>query len=439
MLQNCDLVKLGDILAESKDEVATPDPKKRIRVRLNVQGVERRPETNDVEGATKYFIRRRGQFIYGKQNLFKGAFGVIPLELDGFESSSDLPAFDVDESCNPEWIYYYLRHGKFYEELVTLAAGTGSRRVQPKKLYDLTIPLPERKVQDALICSFKAFETKQKGLDASIREIQANIHNLRRAILQEAVSGKLVPQDPNDEPATELLKRIKANKDDLIREGRIRKEKDLPPITDKEIPYELPQRWKWIRTGDLLASFDYGTSQKSLDITEGIPVVSMGNVVGGRLNLLNLKRISRDSEDLPKLLLRRNDILFNRTNSLELVGKAGIYEGENDQFTFASYLIRIRIFDYVHPKYLNYYLASRTFRETQIDPEVVQQCGQANFNGTKLRKTLFPLPPLQEQKRIAEKVEQLTKVCDELEGKNNENLDNSEILMEAMLNEAFAS
>jgi len=90
-------VKLGSLLTESKILSENPDTDKRLRVRLNMLGVEKRPKTNDKEGATKYYKRKAGQFIYGKQNLHKGAFGIIPHELDGFESSLDIPAFDVEK------------------------------------------------------------------------------------------------------------------------------------------------------------------------------------------------------------------------------------------------------------------------------------------------------------------------------------------------------
>ena len=103
-------VKLGSVLTESKIESANPNPDKRITVRLNVKGVEKRPFEAGVEGGTKYYIRKAGQFIYGKQNLFKGAFGIVPTELDGFESSQDIPAFDVNKICLPEWLFYFFNN-----------------------------------------------------------------------------------------------------------------------------------------------------------------------------------------------------------------------------------------------------------------------------------------------------------------------------------------
>ena len=124
-MKNWKKVKLGSLLTESKIVSVNPNPDKRIRVKLNVLGVEKRPLTKDKKGATKYYIRRAGQFIYGKQNLHKGAFGIVPEELDGYESTSDIPAFDIDESCYSEWIFYFFRKNNFYLKLEDLAQGVG--------------------------------------------------------------------------------------------------------------------------------------------------------------------------------------------------------------------------------------------------------------------------------------------------------------------------
>ena len=150
-MKNWEKVKLGTLLTESKIISQNPNPDNRIRVKLNLMGIEKRPLTKDKKGATKYYIRKAGQFIYGKQNLHKGAFGIIPEELDGFESSLDIPAFDVDQSCYPEWIYYFFRKSDFYLNLENLAKGVGSKRIQPKQIFDLEIYLPTKKEQRKIL------------------------------------------------------------------------------------------------------------------------------------------------------------------------------------------------------------------------------------------------------------------------------------------------
>ena len=183
--------KLGKLLTESKIPSEAPCTTKRIRVRLNVAGVEKRPESNDKKGATAYYVRRAGQFIYGKQNFHKGAFGIIPPELDGFESSADIPSFDVRKDCLPEWIFYFFKKGNRYLNLTKLARGVGSKRVHPKQLKNIEILLPPVDVQQMIIDEAHQKETTFKDLTTEIEKQKKLLAKYRQAILQEAIEGKL--------------------------------------------------------------------------------------------------------------------------------------------------------------------------------------------------------------------------------------------------------
>ena len=242
------------------------------------------------------------------------------------------------------------------------------------------------------------------------------IKALRQTILSLAVRGKLVEQDPNDEPASELLKRIAAERAVLVKQRQIRREKALNPIGPSAPPFEVPAQWVWSRLGDAVLFTQYGTSRKAHPGASGIPVLTMGNIQDGMVVWKNQKRIPESSNDLPALYLHKFDILYNRTNSAELVGKTGIYLGENDCMTFASYLIRIRTSETVGcPQYLNLAMNTLVFRTTQIMPLIKKQTGQANVNGTALKNMMVPLPPLVEQHRIVAKVGELMALCDRLD------------------------
>ena len=264
--------------------------------------------------------------------------------------------------------------------------------------------------------SFKSswqFITKHFSELYSVKE---NVTELRKVILQLAAMGKLVPQQKTDPLASELLDKIVIEKQKLVKEKKIKKPKSFPPLTEQDIPYELPKSWDWIRLVDLSKQIDYGTSQKANTDSSNVPVYRMGNIVDGQLVDDNFKYVSSSIDDLPRLYLQPNDILFNRTNSYELVGKTALYKGQADTATFASYLIRVKLFEeYLFPAYFSLVMNAPYFRRTQIEPEIVQQCGQANFNGTKLSSTAIPLPPLPEQHRIVAKVNQLMTLCDTLE------------------------
>ena len=143
------LIPIREIITESRINPELDDPSKRISVRLHCEGVEKRSErATDQAGATRYYKRLAGQFIYGKQNLHKGAVGIVPEELDGFCSSQDIPAFDITPSVDPNWFLHLFRQRNFYESLENIATGTGSKRIQPSELGEKEIavpPLPEQK------------------------------------------------------------------------------------------------------------------------------------------------------------------------------------------------------------------------------------------------------------------------------------------------------
>jgi type I restriction enzyme, S subunit len=266
-----------------------------------------------------------------------------------------------------------------------------------------------------------------------------HVRPFRQTILNLAVRGRLVPQGRADEAASELLKRIQAEKARLINERRLRKEKPLPPVADDEAPFTIPTSWIWARIGTVSLLTDYGTSVKSDHVENGVPVLKMGDIQGGQVILGGQKMVPRKIDDLPQLFLKRFDLLYNRTNSAELVGKTGIYMGDDDAYTFASYLIRIRFLsNLTSPVYANLAMNAPYFRATQIIPKLQQQCGQANVNGTKLRYMLIPLPPPAEQRRIVTKVDELMTVCDELEKKLSDTQTECHDLLEAVLHHALS-
>jgi type I restriction enzyme S subunit len=247
--------------------------------------------------------------------------------------------------------------------------------------------------------------------DLTIRPAQ--ISGLRQTVLSLAVRGRLATQDPDDEQAFELLKRVQDEKSRRIKEGSLRRERLLPPIIEGDVPFAIPASWSWTRIGTCSLLTEYGTSVKSDQAEHGVPVLAMGDIQAGKVILGTRKKVPRQIEDLPQLYLKRFDLLYNRTNSAELVGKTGIYLGEDDAYTFASYLIRIRfVSNLTDPVYANIAMNAPYFRETQIVPELQQQCGQANVNGSKLRNMMIPLPPLAEQHRIVAKVEELLTLLD---------------------------
>ena len=230
-----------------------------------------------------------------------------------------------------------------------------------------------------------------------------NAQQLRNSILQEAIEGRLVPQDPNDEPASVLLERIREEKKRLVKEGKLKK-KDLEetPISEDEIPFDIPESWEWVRLNNIIFPPKYGTSNKS-SLQGEVPVLRMGNIQDGEIVFDKLV-FSNNQTDNDKYNLIAGDLLFNRTNSAELVGKTGIYRGQQKAI-YAGYLILLRPIG-TNSEYLNYVLGSSYARSycNEVKTIGVQQC---NINAEKISTFVIPLPPLAEQNRIVAKIEEL--------------------------------
>ena len=224
---------------------------------------------------------------------------------------------------------------------------------------------------------------------------------LRQKILDLAIHGKLVPQDPNDEPASVLLERIRAEKERLIKEGKIKTGKKSAKTSDKpHYPFELPKGWEWCRLEDIAYDLMYGTSEKSSRLGK-IPVLRMGNI--NREGGLDWKDLvySNNEEDIEKFNLLHNDLLFNRTNSSEWVGKTAIYKGERPAI-YAGYIIRLRTI-FVNADYINFVMNSQYHRNWCNDVKT-DAVNQSNINAQKLSVFRVPLPPIEEQKRIVKEI-----------------------------------
>lgn len=198
----------------------------------------------------------------------------------------------------------------------------------------------------------------------------------------------------------------------------------------------VPAHWKWIAIEDLSELVEYGTSAKTGEDEAGIPVLRMGNIVEGRLEWDSLKFLPANHSEFPKLLLQDGDLLFNRTNSPELVGKCAVYRDRGTVASFASYLLRIRLKFGVLPDLVASYINSM-FGRAWVGRVVTQQVGQANVNGSKLRALRIPIPPLAEQQAIVSRLEELSELSRRTERELEHQLLRAARLRQSILKAAF--
>ncbi|WP_051411243.1 restriction endonuclease subunit S [Acetivibrio clariflavus] len=428
-------VSLGELLTESNIPSENPDPSKRITVRLNVEGIEKRPFREETKGATKYYIRKAGQFIYGKQNLHKGAFGIIPEELDGYESTIDLPAFDIDKSkVLPEWLMLILTKDNFYKELESIASGSATKRIHPERLFQVKIPLPSISEQKDILKKYDMYKVYHTAISNIIDDARIYIDKLRQSILQEAVQGKLVPQDPNDEPASVLLERIKEEKERLIKEGKIKKEKPLPPISEDEIPYELPEGWEWVRLGEIAII----NPRNDIDDDVEVSFIPMKLIEDGFSNKhtseikkwKDVKNGFTHFQEGDVVIAKITPCFQNRKSAVMRNLKNGYGAGTTELYVVRTYA------NTVLPEYLLALFKTEAFIKGGV-ATYTGTAGQQRVKKDYIENLLLPLPPLNEQKRIVEKVDQLMALCDELEKNIEQSKKDCELLIQSVLQEAF--
>lgn len=313
----------------------------------------------------------------------------------------------------PKLFMYFILSTYFQKQLLDNCTGTTAKGIKADKLKHLLLPLPPLAEQKRIVAKTEEllpYIDRYEQAWSKLEQLNSRFpEDMKKALLQYAIQGKLVEQRPEEGTGEELFAQIQAEKQRLIQAGKIKKEKPLPEITEDEVPFEIPEGWKWVRIGSVCINIQYGSSQKS-DTVGKMVVLRMGNIQDGKLVLDKLVYTSNE-EEIRKYSLKYNDLLFNRTNSKDLVGKTAIYKGQIPAI-YAGYLVRITPI-YVDSDFLNYTMQSQYYWSycQSVRSDAI---GQSNINAEKLKRFAFPLPSLAEQKRIVEKLEQLLPLCDRL-------------------------
>ena len=232
--------------------------------------------------------------------------------------------------------------------------------------------------------------------------------DMQKSVLQMAIQGKLTDQRPEDGTGEELYHQIQEEKQRLIKEGKIKKEKPLPEITEDEIPFDIPERWKWVRMAEIIDVRD-GTHDTPKYVTDGVPLVTSKNLVNGRIDIESAKLISHQDAEMINIrsAVNDNDILFAMIGT---IGNPVLVEKDRE-FAIKNMAlfkpINKQLFD------MNYLLLF--LNKEQYDMKKKASGGVQSFVSLKfLRHYLFPLPPLSEQKRIVQKLEEILPLCDKL-------------------------
>ena len=301
--------------------------------------------------------------------------------------------------------------------------GIGIQGLSTNALHFLLFPLPPLSEQHRIVTKIKEFEPfldKYAQVEKRLDDLNTQFPNLlKKSILQEAVQGKLVPQDPADEPASVLLDRIRAEKERLIKEGKIKRDKHESVIfrrdnshyekrgskevcIDDELPFDIPENWCWSRLSTLCKSISDGDHQPPPQVPSGIPFVVISNVSSGKIDLSNTRFVSHDYyENLHESRIPcRDDILFTVTGSYGIV----IPVDTEDAFCFQRHIALLKPLQ-ITTEFLS------TWLNTPIVYEQCKHCATGTAQKTvglnSLKNILIPIPPINEQVRILEQLEEV--------------------------------
>ncbi|WP_196778329.1 restriction endonuclease subunit S [Malaciobacter halophilus] len=380
-------------------------------------------------------VVKKGDLVISGINVAKGALAVYEGDED-VVATIHYSSYSFDkEKIDINFLKWFLKSPAFVDALEEQTGRGIKTEIKAKKFLSLKIPIPTLNEQKKIESNLNKFEEKYNKVSEEL-EIQSELINkLRSSILSDAVSGKLVPQDPNDESAEVLLEKIKAEKEKLIKEGKIKKQKPLLPISEDEIPYKLPDGWVWCRLRDVSKYITDGEHQTPPRISFGKKLLSAKNVRDGFLDYDNCDYISEEHYEKARnrCLPEIGDLLIVSVGGT--IGRTSLIL-ENSDFALVRSVALIKPL-FISSEYLRVVLNSKLLQDMI---NLTKRGGaQPCLYLTSINQFLFPLPSLEEQKRIVEKVEKLMATCDALELEVQKSKRQTEKLMQSVLKEAFSN
>lgn len=441
-------VRIGDFLHRAKSPVSLRDEEeyRLVTVRMHHKGVTLREKKKGTLIGSNMYRVKAGQFILSGIDARHGAFGVIPEELDGAIVTNDFWYFDVDDAVvSRDFFLWFTSTPLFLDACIKSSEGTTNRRrLQAEKFYNFSFNFPGISEQHRLAERFIAFDKAYSAMKDEFETQTTHLKQLRQAMLQEAVEGKLtadwrkqhplVKGDPQHD-ATALLAKIKSEKERLANGGKIRKERQLPPIADSDKPFDLPTGWVWCRLGEISNDISDGTHFTPTYTEKGIPFLSVKDISQGHIDFSSCRYISlEEHEQLKKRCCPEfGDVLLTKVGT---TGIAKVIDVTNDFSIFVSVaLIKMACG-----------LLNSHFMENCINSPLVKKqsaagtwgVGNKNLVLKTIQVFLIPLPPLAEQQAIVARVDSLMATINALEAQVTERKEQAQLLMQAVLQEAFA-
>lgn len=329
--------------------------------------------------------------------------------------------FENYAKLSPEYIKMLMETPLMNYQIKSNSAGTTVATLTMVRMNEYMIPLPPLEEQHRIVAKIEEILPYIDQYDKAYTKLETFNkkfpEDMKKSILQMAMQGKLVEQRPEEGTADELYEQIVAEKAQLIKDGKIKKEKPLPEITEDEIPFEIPSSWKWVRFQEVCAVLTCGYASTPEYVAEniGMPFISAKNIKPYKFMPDDHKYIKRELYDklTQTCCPKKNDILLTRVGAG--IGEAAIIDIDMEFAIYVS-LTLIKLVDYkqLDNRYILYWLNSPIGTDNARKNIFGKGASQGNLNVNNVRTFLVPLPPLEEQKRIVAKVDELLPYCDQL-------------------------
>ena len=320
-------------------------------------------------------------------------------------------------NMNSNYLMYAIRSEVVQEQIRAKIKQTAQANLFQEAIRNLAIPLPPLAEQKRIVAKIEEllpyldrYEKAWNRLEDFGSRFPAD---MQKSILQMAIQGKLVEQRPEEGTGEELYQQIQAEKQVLIKAGKIKKEKPLPEIAVDEVPFEIPEGWKWVYFGELY-SLSNGTASRGTEGGIERPVLRLADLSGNTINTENVRKISLTEREFLSHKVQKDDLLFVRVNgSKERVATAFHYTAEKT-ISYCDHLFcGHKCSSLVDVDYVMFAFNCWATRK-QLIPEIKTTAGQNTINQTSMARILLPLPPLAEQKRIVARLEEILPLCERL-------------------------
>ena len=362
-------------------------------------------------GVSKSRMVHAGDFLLTNSMSFGRPY---ILKVDGCIHDGWLVISQINKIFDQDYLYWMLSSNYAYMQFCGKVSGAVVKNLNSDKVANSVFPLPPLAEQKRIVAKIEdllPYIDRYEQAWSKLKQFNSRFpEDMKKSLLQYAIQGKLVEQRPEEGTAEELFARIQEEKQQLIAERKIKKDKPLPEITEDEKPFDIPESWKWVRLGDITSKLTDGSHNPPPNTGSGYPVISAKNVKDGLITFSNIDRFTDDEgfeKENPRTNIIKGDIIMGIIGGS--IGNVAVYTHETRVIAQRSIAIMR-------------FLISTDFSRILLESPLIQNKLMISTSGSAqggvylgtLKNLLIPLPPLAEQKRIVEKLEQLLPLCERL-------------------------